>query len=144
LDKGEPQICDFGISRIMEEPNENTASKTVSSAAVVRYAAPEVIEMNNVFATTQSDTYSFAMLILECITEEVPFSNITRDAAVIHARISKKQVPSRPDGQEGKNRVTDLLWDLMKRCWSVKPEERPTMETVHNFFLNYKSQRNDT
>ena len=120
----------------MEEMNENTISKTVSSAAIVRYAAPEVIENNTVFATTHSDTYSFAMLILECITEEVPFSNISRDAAVIHARISKKQCPLRPDGQDGKNRVSDDLWDLMKRCWSVKPEQRPTMELVHRFFLD--------
>lgn len=123
----------------MEDANENTVSKTVSSAAIVRYAAPEVIENNNVSATTYSDTYSFAMLILECITEEVPFSNIIRDAAVIHARISKKQCPPRPEGPDGKNRVSDELWDLMKRCWSVKPEQRPTMEQVHRFFLDNQS-----
>ena len=120
----------------MEEPNENTASRVVSSTAIVRYAAPEVIESSNVFATRESDTYSFAMLILECITEEVPFSNIGRDAAVIHARISQKKCPPRPDGQDERNRVSDQLWDLMKRCWSFKPEERPTMGSVHNFFLD--------
>jgi serine/threonine protein kinase len=119
----------------MEERGENTVSKTVSSAAVVRYAAPELIENNDFSATTHSDTYSFAMLILECITENVPFSNITRDAAVIHARISKRQCPPRPDGPEERNRVSDGLWDLMKRCWSVKPEIRPTMEHVQRFFL---------
>ena len=123
----------------MEEINESTTSRTVSSADIVRYAAPELIENSNVLATTHSDTYSFAMLILECITEEVPFSNISRDAAVIHARISKKQCPPRPDGQDGKHRVSDELWDLMKRCWSVKPEQRPTMELVHRFFLDHQT-----
>ena len=116
----------------MEEHNENTISKTVSSAAIVRYAAPELIENNDFSATVYSDTYSFAMLILECITENAPFSNITRDAAVIHARISKRQCPPRP---EGKNGVSDGLWDLMRRCWSLKPDRRPTMEQVHSFFL---------
>ena len=120
----------------MEEINENTISKTVSSGDVVRYSAPELIENNNVLATMNSDTYSFAMLILECITEEVPFSSLTRDASVIHARISKKQDPPRPDGQDRKNRVSDGLWDLMMRCWSVKPDHRPTMEHVHSFFLH--------
>lgn len=125
----------------MDEPNENTISKTLSSAAIVRYAAPELIENNNFSATTHSDTYSFAMLILECITEDVPFSSISRDAAVIHARISKRQCPPRPAGPEEKDRVTDGLWDLMNHCWSVKPEERPTMEQVHRFFLDLPEDR---
>ena len=137
--KGEPQICDFGIAKIMEEANDNTVSKTVSSAAIVRYAAPEVIENNNALATTQSDTYSFAMLILECITEQPPFFHINRDAAVIHARIAKKQDPPRPEGQDQRNRVSDELWDLMNRCWDIKPEQRPTMELVHRFFLDERA-----
>ena len=108
----------------------------MSSGDTVRYSAPELIESNNVSATTHSDAYSFAMLILECITEEVPFSNLSRDAAVIHARISKRQCPPRPDGRDGKNRVSDDLWELMMRCWTVRPDQRPTMEQVHSFFLH--------
>jgi len=119
----------------MEGQNENaTGSKTVSSADVVRYAAPELIETNSSSATKESDTYSFAMLIVECITEDMPFSNITRDAAVIHARINKKQCPPRPEGLEGKKYVSDSLWELMNRCWSQKPDQRPSMEHVHRFF----------
>ena len=120
----------------MEGHNENTTSnsKTVSSADIVRYAAPELIETNNFSATKESDTYSFAMLIVECITEDIPFSNISRDAAVIHARINKKQNPPRPDGWEGKKSVSDGLWELMNRCWSLKPNQRPSMELVHSFF----------
>jgi hypothetical protein len=76
------------------------------------------------------------MLMLECTTEEAPFSNLSSDAAVIHARITKRQYPLRPDsGQEGNNGVTDGLWDFMMRCWSVIPDQRPTMEQVHTFFL---------
>ncbi|KAF9651706.1 kinase-like protein [Thelephora ganbajun] len=133
--EGEPQICDFGIARIVEEINESTISKTVSSGDVVRYSAPELIENNNVFATTYSDTYSFAMLILECITEEKPFSNLSRDATVIHARISKRQCPPRPDADR-KDLFSDGLWDLMTRCWAVKPDQRPPMEQIHSFFLD--------
>ena len=119
----------------MQVHGENAAnSKTVSSAEIVRYAAPELIETNNFSATMQSDTYSFAMLIVECITEDVPFSNIARDAAVIHARINKRQNPPRPDRPEGKKYVSDGLWELMNRCWSHKPDQRPPMEHVHGFF----------
>ena len=134
--KGVPQICDFGITKIVEEINEHSISKTVSSGDVVRYSAPELVENNNASATTPSDTYSFAMLILECFTEDVPFSNLTRDAAVIHARIGKKQCPPRPDGPNPRNCVSDGLWDLMMRCWVLEPRHRPTMDNVHSFFLN--------
>jgi len=134
--EGEPQICDFGIARIWEEVNGTTTSKTMTSGGHVRYIALEHIEDNNVPATTYSDIYSFAMLILECITEEVPFSNLTRDAAVLHARTIKGQCPPRPDGQDRKNHVPDDLWELMMRCWAVRPDQRPTMEQVHSFFLH--------
>jgi serine/threonine protein kinase len=120
------------VAKIIHETHENSVSKTVSSASIIRYAAPELIEHNNFSITTHADTYSFALLILECITEVPPFSNISRDAAVIHARISKKQTPPRPE----KNLVSDELWDLMNRCWSIVPDQRPTMEVVHRFFLD--------
>ena len=114
----------------MEENNETTVSRTVSSKDVVRYSAPELLESNNVSPTKCSDSYSFAMMILECATEEAPFSNLSSEAAVIHARITKRQYPLRPEGV-----VPERLWNFMMRCWSVKPEERPTMEQVHSFFL---------
>ena len=128
IGKGEPQICDFGMAAITEERDENTVSNTGSSAAIVRYAAPELLENNNFSATKECDTYSFAMLMVECITEDAPFSSITHDAVVIHARISKRQYPPRPDGLE------DRLWDLMNRCWLLEPDQRPAMELVHSFF----------
>jgi len=119
----------------MEDVNDSTVSKTVSSGDTVRYSAPGLIRDSNNSATIHSDTYSFAMLILECITEEVPFPNLSRDAAVIHARISKEQCPPRPDGQDPKKRVSDGLWELMMRCWSTEPDRRPSMEQVYRFFL---------
>ena len=120
----------------MEDITEGTISKTGATGDVVRYSAPELIENNNVSATAQSDTYSFAMLVLECITEDVPFPNKSRDAAVIHERITKRLCPPRPDGQDPRNRVSDGLWDLMMRCWSIQPDHRPTIEHVHSFFLD--------
>ena len=121
---------------IVEEITGKAISKTVSTGDGVRYSAPELLESNNVPPTTHSDTYSFAMLIYECMAEEAPFSNITRDAAIIHARISKKQCPPRPDGEVERKRVSDGLWDLVMRCWSITQDRRPTMDDVHSFFLH--------
>ena len=115
------------------------STKTVPSGDGVRYRAIELIEHANddgVPATMDSDTYSFAMLILECITEKVPFSDISREAAVLHARVSKRRTPPRPGTQNSKGSISDGLWDLMVRCWSPKPGDRPTMGFVARHFLD--------
>ena len=75
-------ICNFGMARIMEEVTESTATKTGAPGDAVRYSAIELIEGNNVSATKHSNTDSFAMLMLECIMEEMPSSNLSRDAAI--------------------------------------------------------------
>ena len=114
----------------MEEVTESTVTTTGASGDAVRYSAIELIEGNNVSATKHSDTYSFAMLMLECITEEMPFSNLSRDAAVIHARIIKRQCPLRPSGENPRKYISDELWDHMMLCWSISPNQRPTMDKV--------------
>ena len=129
-------ICDFEIARIWEEINGTTTSKTVPIGGYVRWMDSRHIGNNDGPITADSDTYSFAMLILECITEDVPFSNLTHDAAVLHARVVKGQRPLRPDRQDPKNCIPDDLWELMMRCWADKPDPRPTMKQVRSFFLH--------
>jgi len=113
---------------------EGTSTPRRLSGDIVRYAAPELLENISAHATTSSDVCSFAMLVLECITEEIPFSNLSRDAVVVHARVSRRESPPRPDGQSTKGQVSDGLWDLMTRCWAYQPDRRPAMEDVHGFF----------
>jgi serine/threonine protein kinase len=133
----EAKICDFGMSKIMEEVTDISASKSLTTnEGSARYVAPELIEANEASTTMASDTYSFAMLILECVTQKAPFANLKRDAAVIHAIVNKKQCPARPDNPEAQRWITDELWELMKKCWSTAPSARPTMEEVHTFFVN--------
>ena len=112
---------------------------TMTSGGDVRYVATEHIGDVIVPGTTHSDTFSFALLILECITERMPFFSTARDAAVLHARITKGQCPPRPNGRDGKDGVSDDLWKLMTGCWAVKPDQRPTMEQVHSFFLHHQN-----
>ena len=122
----------------MKEIAGNMVSMTMSSRDDVRYIAPELASSINASPTVHSDTYSFALLALECITEEIPFSRITSDAAVVHARFVKAMCPPRPrpDRLVSNYHISDGLWVLMERCWCDRPERRPTMESVHSFFMN--------
>ena len=119
----------------MEE--KNTATGMELPRDVIRYGAIELIDGRNVPATIESDTYSFAMLILECITEKIPFSGLSGDSTVLHARANKRQTPPRPDVHNPKGGVSDGLWNLMMRCWSINPKGRPTMNYVHTYFVDH-------
>lgn len=132
--QGEARICDFGMSKIMEEVTEVSASKTLTSEGSARYVAPELIESNEASTTMLSDVYSFAMLVLECISQDKPFANLRRDAAVIHAVVNKKQHPGRPVGPMSEKWLSDALWEVMKKCWATTPATRPLMEQVCDFF----------
>ena len=45
------------------------------------------------------------------------------------------QSPPRPEGDTSNNLVSEELWNIMNRCWSIEPARRPTMEQVHSHFL---------
>ena len=134
MSKGEAQIWNFEMARIGDE----AVIRTVSSGDTVRYGAPELIETYGTPPTMESDTYSFTLMVLECVTEERPFFHLERDAAVLHARITKRQLPPRPPKQDQKEPISDELWNLMTDCWNPVPKNRPTMEVVQKFFVGYQ------
>jgi len=126
------------MTGIVEHSTENTILSNVPEGAV-RYIAPEFIEDGNAPVTTGSDTFSFGMLMLGCITEKLPFYNLTTDAAVFDARIAGAWHPPRPDGPDPKSCVPDRLWRIMLRCWSIKWDDRLTMGQVHDFISEQHS-----
>ncbi|KAF6742353.1 TKL/TKL-ccin protein kinase [Ephemerocybe angulata] len=80
-DKGEACICDFGMSKLVEEVTEKSASATLTAAGSARWLAPELIEGSISSPTPATDTYSFAMAILELVTGKYPFAERKRDAS---------------------------------------------------------------
>lgn len=124
----------------IEEIVGSTASKTFSSADVVRYLAPELVVGGSVPPTTNSDTYAFALLVLECFTEEQPFPKL-KDHEVIHKRFVNLQCPLQPDEWHSVNHAPGGLWDLMKLCWSLETDLRPSITEVHKFFSDCEAQQ---
>ncbi|KAH8108197.1 TKL/TKL-ccin protein kinase [Cristinia sonorae] len=129
-DEGEACISDFGMSKVVEDVTEQSASAILTNSGSARWLAPELIMTENHPFTLACDTYSFAMTMLECFTEEVPFASLKRDAQVIHRLVTESLNPDRPRGEKVKIWITDDVWMLMKRCWSFTPLNRPLMEEV--------------
>ncbi|RXW13028.1 hypothetical protein EST38_g12827 [Candolleomyces aberdarensis] len=129
-DKGEACICDFGMSKLVEEVTEKSASATLTAAGSARWLAPELIEGSVSSPTFASDTYSFGMAILELFTGKYPFAERKRDASVIHDVVVSKKVPQRPREAAVVMWLTDEIWSLMERCWQHNGSLRPQMEEV--------------
>ncbi|CAA7267978.1 unnamed protein product [Cyclocybe aegerita] len=96
--KGEARICDFGMSKVIEEVTEKSASAALTEGGSARWLAPELIEGKS--PSKAADTYSFAMALLELLTGKYPFADCKRDATVIRKIVVLKQMPARPKDRE--------------------------------------------
>ncbi|KAH0833918.1 hypothetical protein J3R83DRAFT_11103 [Lanmaoa asiatica] len=95
-----------------------------------RWAATELFRIDNgsPSPTKMSDVYSFACLMLQVLTGEVPYCGTKRSEQVVYLKyLGRKPI----DAQTPK--VGDRYAAFMHRCWSQEPEKRPTMETVVDF-----------
>jgi len=126
--EGTACICDFGVTKVIEENTDKTASATLTSAGSTRWLAPELIEGNS--PTKACDVYSFGMAVLELLTKKPPFANLKRDESVVPYVLIKKKMPPRPEDPAVALWLTDELWELMQGCWVPQPEIRPVMNTV--------------
>ena len=80
-------------------------------------------------------------MVLKCITEE---AHLERDAAVVHARITKRQCLPRPHERDRNRNILDRLWKFTMECWNPTPGRGPSVAEVQNFFLSNRGRRYST
>ncbi|CAE7173003.1 unnamed protein product, partial [Rhizoctonia solani] len=90
--------------------------------------APEVLLEEVQQKTTQTDVYALGMTMLEIFTGQVPYPDCRSDISVIRA-VERKTLPTRPT-KLGNDRKGDKMWQLLMRCWSRSPAERPLSSYV--------------
>jgi serine/threonine protein kinase len=129
--KGEACICDFGMSKVIEDVTDKSASATLTAIeGSARWLAPELIEGSTPSPTKASDVYSFAMAMLELVTTKRPYSDRKRDASVIHDIMVKRRTPPFPGDAEARQWLQAGMWRLMEDCWNSSPDLRPEMHNV--------------
>ncbi|KAF5386738.1 hypothetical protein D9615_001785 [Tricholomella constricta] len=118
-------LSDFGLSKFLEDCGQGMTS---SPNLNPRWFAPELLRQTDP-SSPHSDVWSFAMVCLELMTGEQPFSRISRDITVLR-ELDQGKLPERPGRQVTAQGLSDDLWSLMKKCWHKKPEARPSMTIV--------------
>ncbi|KAG7668202.1 putative Serine/threonine-protein kinase CTR1 [Nannochloris sp. 'desiccata'] len=122
------KVSDFNLSKLMDE------GSVMSSMAATnpRWLAPEILTGNN--ATFASDVYSFAIVMWEMLTWDLPWG-ITNPWQVVTVVTEggRLEVPDRsalpgPDTMQFEE--LDQYVALMRKCWAHNPEDRPTFQEI--------------
>src|SRR5262249_33294372 len=73
--KGEPNLTDFGLARLVE--SESTVTRTVEVLGTPSYMAPEQAAGNNTKLTRATDVYGLGAVFYQLLTGHAPFAGGT-------------------------------------------------------------------
>ncbi len=73
--KGEPNLTDFGLARLVE--SESTVTRTVEVLGTPSYMAPEQAAGNNTKPTNATDVYGLGAVLYQLLTGHPPFAGGT-------------------------------------------------------------------
>ncbi|KAF8341251.1 kinase-like domain-containing protein [Cantharellus anzutake] len=118
-DQGMAQLCDFGLSRAMNEVSRIIKTSTVFGCTI-RYSAPEVIIEE--IKTMKSDIYAFGCTSIQIWFGQHPFPRITNDQRLFDA-IGKYQAPWMWDSKMPLERILSL-------CCQAHQEDRPSIRDI--------------
>ncbi|KAK4715796.1 hypothetical protein R3W88_014134 [Solanum pinnatisectum] len=122
LDKtGRVKIIDFGIS---------SRGLMVGTNGTMGYMAPEVL--SNRSYDHKCDVYSFAICLWEMYTCLDPYPEYISSSKISH-QLYKDRRPEIPKC------CLRALSDIMKKCWDVKPQNRPEMKEVVQMLVAIKT-----
>lgn len=117
-----PKICDFGISRAIDEENQ---MKMTLRIGTFHWMAPEMLDSDNY--SYKVDVYAFSIMLWEMITSNVPYQGLDPLKILINVKNNGMRPPIPSDCNE------DLV-KLMVRCWDQDPDNRPTFCELYDIF----------
>lgn len=111
-----PKIADFGLSKI-----EDQSYKSVSDLkGTPCYMSPEIFERYEY--SKSSDVYAFGIILYELLTNEKVFNEKTSQQIIELLNSGYRPEFTSP--------IADSYKNLIEKCWSQDPSERPTFEDI--------------
>jgi len=139
-------VADFGLSLMYSEViSASQASWTSTLKGNMRWMAPELLvpereDGSPTRPSEQSDIFSFGGIMLQVLTNRIPYYYLPNDAAIVLC-IAKSEKPSRPRYPE----LPEKYWVFVEQCWSTDPRDRPSTEgadvTIRNEFYSLSRSR---
>ncbi|XP_009415728.2 serine/threonine-protein kinase 12 [Musa acuminata AAA Group] len=117
-DTGHLKVADFDVSKLLKVAKTAREDRPLTCLDACRYVAPEVFR--NEEYDTKVDVFAFSLILQEMIEGCPPFCYM-QDADVPKAYASNERPPFRTQ-----KLYAHGLKELIERCWSQDPAERPT------------------
>nr|XP_019596913.1 PREDICTED: proto-oncogene tyrosine-protein kinase ROS isoform X2 [Rhinolophus sinicus] len=122
------KIGDFGLARDIYK--NDYYRKRGEGLLPVRWMAPESL-VDGIF-TTQSDVWSFGILIWEILT-------LGHQPYPAHSNLDVLNYVQTGGRLEPPRNCPDALWNLMTQCWAQEPDQRPTFHKIQDQLQLFKS-----
>ncbi|RHZ78914.1 hypothetical protein Glove_155g121 [Diversispora epigaea] len=120
---------DLGLCKFENDLILNSNNKNNEISGSIPYIPPEVLRGNEF--TREGDIYSFGGIMYEIATTQRPFADQAHDTYLM-IDICNGVRPKVPDFML--NWIPEWYLDLMYRCWSDDPSERPTAVELNDLF----------
>jgi len=114
------KVSDFGVARMKDKDDE--WGKMTTAVGSYHWMAPEVATGHY---DEKADVYSFAMVIFECICQELPFEELEPSDV-----IERTSDGARPDLDAVPPTTPVALVEMMKQSWSHDSKARPSFESI--------------
>ncbi|CAG5136081.1 unnamed protein product, partial [Candidula unifasciata] len=119
------KVCDFGLSRDIF--NDNHYKKLTNGKLPLKWMAIE--SLRDRMFTTQSDVWSFGILLWEIVTMGAsPYPNVA--LADLYYVLSNGYRMDRPSN------CSQELYAIMRSCWEEEPYERPNFTQLRVMIEN--------
>ena len=115
------------MASVNANPSLTTTSAIVGNA---RWLAPEIIDPPRgrvTVASKAADVFAFGVVVAEVVAGKLPFEEMSDSGAA--CQILRGARPKLPQYTED-NGFTPQLRELVEKCWSQDPAERPTIDEV--------------
>lgn len=127
-----PRVCDFGLSKcFMESLSPSMQISMTANIGTPRYMAPELFVLDDDENVSHHfgpgiDVYAFSMIMYELVTGKIPFCKNGKTPSIVKlAQLVNNGV--RPELTDD---ITQKMKDLLTRCWSGNPQDRPPFSEI--------------
>ncbi|XP_052092547.1 tyrosine protein-kinase src-1-like [Mytilus californianus] len=117
------KITGFGMAKILI--NGDTFKMDAAFPVPIKWTAPEVLLDKTI--SIMSDVWSFGILMVERIMlGQEPYPRIKKQDLIPMMKSGYRH----PQPED----CSDLIYDILLRCWNEDPNERPTFDFLYNIF----------